>query len=94
MAHALAPDYDHQFLLPPALEDWVPEPRWMGPSFKSYPRNHWWGYVHNSDSSLEDIGFRVLLEPREVPKINEATKESQPSHSTTNRTSSATGSRR
>ena len=47
--------------------------RWMGPSFKRYPtegmfplvaRNDWWGYVHNSASRQEDIGFRVLLEPR------------------------------
>jgi hypothetical protein len=47
--------------------------RWMGPSFKRYPtegmfpfvpRNEWWGYVHNSASRQEDIGFRVLLEPK------------------------------
>src|SRR6266571_39034 len=27
------------------------------------PHNEWWGYVHNSASRQEDIGFRVLLEP-------------------------------
>jgi iron(II)-dependent oxidoreductase len=48
------------------------ETRWMGPSFKCFPiqgmfpftpRNSWWGYVHNSATRQEGIGFRVLLVP-------------------------------
>ncbi len=62
-----------EYVLDP--KDFPSETRWMGPSFKRFPfedkksafpltpRNHWWGYVHNSESKQEDVGFRVLLEP-------------------------------
>jgi formylglycine-generating enzyme required for sulfatase activity len=47
------------------------EPRWMGDSFRTCPekgfpsfkpRNGWFGYVHNAESRMEDVGFRVVLE--------------------------------
>ena len=46
---------------------------WMGGSFSSYPqkdnypfdaRQDYWGYVHSGASKMENVGFRVLLEPK------------------------------
>jgi len=64
--------------------------RWMGPSFKRYPmkeeggmfpftpRNEWWGYVHNAESRMEDLGFRVLLELPAAHNKNGAENGSKP----------------